>query len=171
MRGSDKNTSDIENKTLGEWWGWDTEHYTRRQLSKEERWRWKSETEGEGDGQSCGNSGSVREWLRREWGVERSESEREREVRARWRCAGDSPSQTNVCLSTWQTCFSSAWLSSTLLSLWLITRAYHHASAGRHILHDNYVHRQTHCMITMKPWNRPVSEEASMNCIYPFIRK
>lgn len=98
MRGSDKNTSE-EKKTLGEWRGRDAEHYKRRQLSKEERWRWQSETEGKSNGQSCGNSGSVRECLRRKWGGERGEPEREREVRARWRCAGESPSQTNVCLS------------------------------------------------------------------------
>lgn len=52
-------------------------------------------------GQSCGNSGGVREHPSRKWGCrgERGESKRVREVRVRWRCAGESSCQTNVCLS------------------------------------------------------------------------
>lgn len=165
--------TDLENKTLRERRGWDGEQYKRRQLSKEERWRWQSETDGESDGQSCGISCSGRECLRWKLGGERGEPGREggqSEVEVHeWVSLPDK--RLPFC-STWQTCFSSAWLSPTLLSLWLITLVYHHTSAGRHMLHDNYVHWQTHCVITVQTWTgMHVSVEAAMNCIHQSIRK
>lgn len=124
-------------------WGWDAEHYERRQRCKKRRWRWQTET-WERWPTLCQSA-----WDGNEQVSGKEEGHGEEEV-LKWFSRLDK--RLSFCYTT-QICISSTWLSSTLLSLRLITLAYHHTTAEIHMLHDNNVHWHARCMISTQRRN------------------
>lgn len=85
-------TSDFKIKRV-----WEVEWLRRGIITQASWWRWQSETGiwSKLWKYRCQRSSRTKQ------GSERGEPEEKREVRKRWRCVSESPSQTNVCLSVW----------------------------------------------------------------------